>query len=260
MEAELSQLFQTANETVFVAAAVFTRVAAVMFLIPGIGERGLSVRLRLVSALLVTLMLLPLARSMLPLSPETGIDLARVLASEAVAGLALGLAFRLLVFALQIAGMVAAQHLSVAQMFGSGVAPDPEPTIATILSFGGIALALAAGLHVAMVKALVDYYTVFPFGLFPDPSSLADWAVTAMSRTFALGVTLAAPFVAIGFAYNLALGALNRAMPQLLVALVGVPFLVWIGFVVLYLVIPGVFTEWNVHLQRTLIDPLGGLR
>jgi flagellar biosynthetic protein FliR len=260
MEAELTRLFQIANETTFVVAGVFTRVAAVIFLVPGLGERGLSVRLKLMAALLITLMLLPMVRSMVTLSPDNAVDLARVLVSEAVAGLVLGLSFRLLVFALQTAGMVAALHLSVAQMFGSGVAPDPEPTIATILSLGGIAIALSAGLHIAMVTALVEYYSVFPFGVFPDTSSLAEWAIAALSRTFALGVTLAAPFVAIGFAYNLALGALNRAMPQLLVALVGVPFLVWIGIVVLYLVIPGIFAEWDVHLQRTLVDPLGGLR
>ena len=66
-------------------------------------------------------------------------------------------------------------------------------------------------------------------------------------------------FVAIGFAYNLALGALNRAMPQLLVALVGVPFIVWIGMVVLYHIMPALYDRWDESLQRILLDPLGGL-
>lgn len=244
----------------YVAAGVFTRIGAAMMLLPGLGERGMSVRTRLGAALAVTVLLLPMIRAMTPFQPDGGADLAIMLAAEAVAGLIIGLAFRLLVFALQIAGMVAAQHLSVAQMFGSGIAPEPEPTIATLLSLGGIVLALMAGLHVHFVAVLVELYGVFPFGTFPGAEGLGDWIVRQMSATFALGVTLAAPFVAIGFLYNLALGALNRAMPQLLVALVGVPFLVWVGMVILYLVLPGIYEEWDRHLARMLIDPLGGIR
>jgi len=260
MEEALASLFQTTNELVLVAMGVFARVGAVAFLLPGLGERGLPVRIRLTGALALTLLLTPVIVSLAPLSPGTPVDLVRVLAAEALVGLIIGLAFRLLVYALQIAGMVAAQHLSVAQMFGAGVAPEPEPTIATLLAFGGITLALMAGLHVHVVATLASYYDVFPFGEFPDGGDLADWATRRIAETFALGVTLAAPFVAIGFSYNLALGALNRAMPQLLVALVGVPGLVWIGMVVLALVLPALMDEWMMRLGLVFRDPLGGLR
>ena len=89
---------------------------------------------------------------------------------------------------------------------------------------------------------------------------MTRWATTRMAETFAIGVTLAAPFVAIGFAYNLALGALNRAMPQLLVALVGVPALVWVGIVVLALVLPTLMETWLGYLDRTFEDPMAGIR
>ncbi|MEO1493675.1 MAG: flagellar biosynthetic protein FliR [Pseudomonadota bacterium] len=260
MEGELTRIFEMVNTHLYVAAGVFTRIGAAMMLLPGLGERSMSVRTRLGAALAVAVLLMPMIRAMTPFHPQGGVDLLMMLAAEAAVGLIIGLAFRLLVFALQITGMVAAQHLSVAQMFGSGVAPEPEPTIATLLSFGGIVMALMAGLHVHFVAVLVELYDVFPFGIFPGASGLGAWATMQMSVTFALGVTLAAPFVAIGFLYNLALGALNRAMPQLLVALVGVPFLVWIGMIILYLVLPGIYAEWDRHLAATLIDPLGGIR
>ena len=111
-----------------------------------------------------------------------------------------------------------------------------------------------------MVAGLVTLYDVFPFGQFPNGSDLADWATNRMAETFGLGVTLAAPFIAIGFAYNLALGALNRAMPQLLVALVGVPALVWIGIVILALVLPTLMETWMDHMARVFEDPLADVR
>lgn len=260
MEAALTAIFLQAHELVFVAMGIFTRIAAAAFLVPGLGERSLPMRVRMGGALAIAVLLAPMIRPMLPAGPDSPAALVSVIASEAAIGLIIGLAFRLLVYALQITGMVAAQHMSVAQMFGAGVAPEPEPTIATLLAMGGITLALMAGLHVHLIVALVTLYEVFPFGQFPGGSGLAQWATTRMAETFAIGVTLAAPFVAIGFTYNIALGALNRAMPQLLVALVGVPGLVWIGVVVLALVLPTLMETWLGYLDRTFEDPLAGVR
>ena len=115
-------------------------------------------------------------------------------------------------------------------------------------------------MHLHLVASLASLYDIFPFGQFPDGSDLARWARDRSAETFTLGIALAAPFVAIGFAYNLALGALNRAMPQLLVALVGVPALVWVGAVILALVLPALMDTWLSHMREVFFDPLGGLR
>ena len=260
MEAALTAIFTQTHEMVLVAMGIFARIGAAAFLVPGLGERSLSVRVRLAGALAIAVLLAPLIRPMVPLGPTGPVALMVMLSSEAAIGLIIGLAFRFLVYALQTAGMVAAQHLSVAQMFGTGVAPEPEPTIATLLAMGGITLALMSGLHVHLVATLAGMYEIFPFGRFPNGADLAEWATKKMSGTFAIGVTLAAPFVAIGFAYNLALGALNRAMPQLLVALVGVPALVWVGMVILALVLPTLMETWMGYLLQIYSDPLAGVR
>ena len=260
IEVPLSALFSDAAALVLVAAGVFARVGAAVFLVPGLGERSIPMRVRLGCALAITLLLVPLISAFAPAAPKTPADLALLLVAEAASGLVIGLAFRFLVFAMQTAGMIAAQHLSVAQIFGAGVAPEPEPTIATLLAMGGIALALSAGLHVHLVASLAGLYDVLPFGRFPLGADLAEWTTARVAEMFMLGIALAAPFVAVGFAYNLALGALNRAMPQLLVALVGVPALVWIGMVVLALVLPVLMTTWLETMERVFDDPLGGIR
>ncbi len=260
IEIPLSAVFTEAAGLVLVAMGVFARVGAAAFLVPGLGERSISMRTRLVTALGITLLLAPLVQSFAPASPETPVQLVQLLLAEAANGLVIGLAFRFLVFVLQTAGMIAAQHLSVAQIFGAGVSPEPEPTIATLLALGGITLALMSGLHVHLVANLAGLYDVLPFGSFPLGRDLGEWSVKQVSEAFTLSVALAAPFIAISFAYNLALGALNRAMPQLLVALVGVPALVWVGMVVLALVLPALMDTWLGRLDQVLFDPLGGLK
>lgn len=255
----LAALLDQAGVLVFAAAGVFTRVAAALFLMPGFGERALPVRLRLVLALALSLLLMPLVAADMPAPPPLS-GLAMTIAAEAAAGLVIGLAFRFLVLALQIAGSLAAQNISLSQMFGAGVAPEPEPTIATLLAMGGIVLALMAGLHVHLLAVLAGLYRVLPFGIMPGAADGLEWTVARVAETFGLGVSLALPFVAIGFAYNLALGALSRAMPQLLVALVGAPLLIGLGLAVLYLSLPEMLAHWGGALDARLADPLGGLR
>jgi flagellar biosynthetic protein FliR len=258
MEA-LEPLFEKAGLVAFVAMGVFARIGAALFLVPGLGERSVPVRVRLGAAFALALILAPLVAPVAGPAPEGTAGLVRILLAEAAAGLVIGLAFRLLVVALQVAGSIAAQNVSVAQMFGAGLAPEPEPTIATFLALGGIVLALQAGLHVQLVAALAGLYGPLPFGELPLAGDLAAWSVARVSEVFAFGLSLALPFVAVAFAYNLALGALNLAMPQLLVALVGAPLLIGLGMLVLYLALPEILARWAAALAGVFADPLGGI-
>jgi len=256
----LAPLFAVAGAWLHVGAGVFLRTGAALFLVPGLGERSMPVRVRLACALALTVLVAPVIAPAAGTAPDTPGGLGLVLLAEAVAGLVLGLAFRFLVLTLQLAGAIAAQHLSISQMFGAGVAPEPEPTIATLLGLGGIVLLLLAGLHVRLVAALAGLYAVLPFGVMPAGGDLADWATSQGAAMFALALSLALPFVAVSFAYNLALGALSRAMPQLLVALVGAPLLIGLGLGVLWVALPEIFARWAASAGAVLADPLGGLR
>ncbi len=255
----LAEIFRTAEAYVLTVAGVFARVAAVAFLLPGIGERGISIRLRLGAALALSLLLAPIMAPLLPLQPKDAPGLVHMIAAEAVAGLVIGLGFRLLVHALQIAGTAAAYHLSISHVFGSPVDTAPEPTIATFLAMGGVVLALQAGLHFEIVAALARLYEVLPFGVFPNPGALAELSVARVAEVFALGIALAFPFIAISFAYNLALGAISRAMPQLLVVLIGVPLLIGLGLLTLWAALPAIFARWLEALGALFADPIGGL-
>ena len=259
MEFDLTPLTDAAGGLIFLYGGVFARVGGALALVPGLGERAIPVRVKLGAALALTFLLVPLAGVPVTL-PEEPLDLARVLVWEAAAGLVIGLAFRLLVFALQIAGSIASQSMSVAHLFAGGLASEPEPALATLLAMGGVAIALAAGLHVALVAALASLYDLLPFGRPLDGAMAAAWTTAGVARSFALGLSLALPFVAVGFAYNLALGALSRAMPQLLVALVGAPVLVALGLATLWLVLPELMAAWGGVLGRVFADPLGGFR
>jgi flagellar biosynthetic protein FliR len=232
--------------------AIFLRVGACFFVLPGLGEQMIPVRIRLAAALAMSVLLTPILKttvaqtSMLP-PPEAFVG-------EAIIGLCLGLALRFLVFALQTAGIIAAQATSLSQIMG-GATPDPQPAMGAILSLAGITLVVLSGLHVHLVSAFVDSYRVFPFGEFPQPQGLGAWATDRIAASFSLAFSLAAPFLIASLLYNIALGVINKAMPQLMVAFVGAPAITWGGLALLLLSAPLILTAWSEAFDAALSNP-----
>jgi flagellar biosynthesis protein FliR len=68
-------------------------------------------------------------------------------------------------------------------------------------------------------------------------------------------VRLAAPFFVISFLYNVALGVINRAMPQLMVAFVGAPAITFGALVLLLLAVPAGLVIWWNAFSIVLDDP-----
>ncbi|MBX2855122.1 MAG: flagellar biosynthetic protein FliR [Rhodobacteraceae bacterium] len=255
MEA-LFNIVEFADSAVLAAGAVFVRISAMFFFMPGLGEQVIPMRVRLGGALAFAAIIWPMT---LPSAPEltmTFDSLGVIYLAEAVVGLTLGLSLRFLVFALQTAGALAAQSLSLNQMFGAGVSPEPEPTIGTILTMGAIVIALGLGLHVKVAALLVESYQVLPFGDFPVGGDMAEWSSARASQAFGLAVSLALPFIILSFVYNLALGAINRAMPQLMVAFIGMPAITGLGLALLTATVGLTITLWQNRLDAVLAAPL----
>lgn len=255
----LTRYLDIAENAVLLIAAVFVRIGAIVFLLPGVGERMVSIRIKLLVAIafaLATWPLLPQAarEAGMALNPTVG-EMALAFMAEAVCGLVIGFGIRLLIFALQTAGTLASQSLSINQMFGAGVAPDPEPSVATLLTLAGIALALNLGLHVKAVSLMAVSYQIMPLGEFPLPDDVAQWATARVGQAFGLAVSLALPFLIISFGYNLALGFINRAMPQMMVSFVGLPLITWAGIMLLMIVASATLTVWHGHMDAALLAP-----
>jgi len=247
--APLAQLSGVAESLILQAALVLFRVGAMVALLPGLGEQAVPQRIKLAVALALTAIVTPAA----PVTDASGFG---AFAIEAAAGLILGIGLRLMILGLQTAGTIAAQSISLAQMF-NGTGPEPQPIVANLLTLAGVALFLSMGGLARAVELLVLSYDLMPPGQVPDPSVLADWGLARVSAVFALGFTLAAPFVLAALLYNLALGVMNRAMPQLMVAMIGAPALTLGGLALLAVCAPGLMAIWRGAMEHALAAPFG---
>lgn len=232
------------------AMAVFLRVGGLLAVLPAFGEQAVPVRVRLAIALAFTAVVLPAVADAIPDARPT----AALFLSEAGAGLILGLGLRLLILALMMAGTLAAQSASVSQLFG-GAVPEPQPAFANLFVIAGLALAVMAGLHVRAAELLILSYDILPAGRPPLPRDVAQWGLGRVAQAFGLAFSLAAPFVMASLIYNLALGVINRAMPQMMVALVGAPALSLGALALLAVTAPAIMQVWTAALSAGLDQP-----
>jgi len=245
-----------AGSGLWIAAAVFVRISAMIALVPAFGERSVPVRIRLALALAFTAIVAPAIRGFGPV-PASLADALGPLLAEVGTGLFFGAMLRLFVLTLQIAGTIAAQSTSLSQIFGGSAGVDPMPAMGSVLVVGGLALAMMTGLHVRLAAYMIESYALVPFGSVPLPSVLAEAGLERISQCFALAFTLAAPFVVASMLYNVTLGVINRAMPQLMVAFVGAPAITAGGLALLALAAPAMLSLWVAALNGFLAAPFG---
>lgn len=238
---------------VSLTAAIFTRMSAMAFFLPGLGERVVSMRIRLTVAMAITFVLLPILMDQIKPAAPTLSSLAVLLGAEAVTGALLGFSIRVIIFVMQLAGAIASQSLSLTQLFGTGITSQPESPMATLFVMTGTVLALSAGLHTKAISVLIVSYDLVPLGIFPGASLAGEWAAERAAFVFSAALSLSLPFVVLGFVYNLAIGAANRAMPQLMVAFVGVPAITFAGLILLALSTPVILSAWMTMVDQIII-------
>ncbi|MEO1363466.1 MAG: flagellar biosynthetic protein FliR [Pseudomonadota bacterium] len=231
---------------------VFLRVAATVSLLPAFGESSVPMRIKLVLSLAFTAIVAPAINVAVP--ELTVGTLALLVLTETVSGVLIGLGLRLFILALQTAGSIAAQSTSLSQILG-GAAIEPLPAMGYILTVGALALAALSGLHIKAAQLMILSYDLLPLGLFADGSDVAQWGIAQISRAFSLAFVLAAPFVLMSVIYNLTLGVINKAMPQLMVAFVGAPVITLGGLFILFLAAPIMLSVWLSALDRFMIAP-----
>lgn len=234
------------------AVLIFLRVGAAMAALPAFGEQTIPARIRLVIALMFSAAITP---AVLPGLQSASLE--QGFFPEIVIGLFLGLSVRLFVLALMTAGTIAANATSLSQLFPSGA--EPQPAISQLLVVTGLALAVQADLHLRLIEFLILSYDLMPGGVWPQSAVLARLSLAQSSNAFALAFMIAMPFVIASLLYNVALGVINRAMPQLMVSLVGAPALSLGGLMLLALVSPLALVVWLNAINGFLSAPFATL-
>nr|WP_249327735.1 flagellar biosynthetic protein FliR [Devosia litorisediminis] len=210
---------------------MFTRIGAILMLMPALGEDMIPMRMRLSFALAFTLVVYPLLAPNLPAMPDDVMNIIGLIFHELAIGIMLGAIARITVMATQVAGAIIAFQAGLS----SAMAADPTQTgvqgavFGSFLSFLGMVLIFATDLHHMALAATFDSYMVFPLDtplMFDDAAQLA---LRTVGSAFTIGIQMSAPFIVFGLVFNLGAGILARLMPAMQVFFVLMPANIFMG-------------------------------
>lgn len=234
-------------------AIIMARIGTLVMLMPGIGDRVIPVRMRLTFALLLSLLFLPLLRPSLPAFSGGLEPLVRILILEVLIGLMIGTAVRITLSAMQLAGTVIAQQMSLS--FSATVDPTAgvqNPTIATFLVLVATAMIFALDLHHLSIRGMHDSYALMMPGDVPSVGDASQLIVTTFIAAFKVGVQISAPFLVFAIIFNLGLGILSRLMPQLPIFFLAMPATILLGTLILLAAISVMMNVFLVHFAGVL--------
>ena len=218
---------------------IFTRIGAALMILPGLGGNLVSTRTRLLLGLAIALVLLPALGARLPPLPRHVGALLLLLGGEVMIGLYLGILAQTLMSALNVAGTFISFQVGLTNAFSfDAVAEQQSSTLTAFLTNTALIGLFVTDQHHLMLRALVDSYTLIAPGA---PLPLGDFAETLghlLSQSFNFALHLAAPLLAFGMIYNVALGLMSRLSPQIQVFFIGLPLQLLGGLWMLMVALP----------------------
>ena len=234
----------------------FLRALALFQALPVLGTRNVPMQVRIALAAFIAL---AAQATLPPLSPAvaaTPLDapLALLLAAQqAVIGLSLGFAVRLVFAAVEFAGEIIGLQMGL--NFAGFFDPLSATTATATSRFFGTMVAwlfVVMGGHLLVVGALVQSFNAFPVG--PEPFAFMRemqpqrWG----AEIFSTGLWIALPLLTMLLFVNLVLGTISRVAPQINVFAVGFPITLGVGLLGLLMTLPMMEAPFTMALERLL--------
>lgn len=238
---------------VFGFVFIFARLGSALMLMPGFGETYVAPRMRLMLAFSMSFLLLGPMMPSLPPPPAAIPGLFRLLASEIIVGLFFGSITRLLMSALETVGAVIAIQtgLSNAVILNPALATQ-SPLPSAFMSIVGLTLIFSTGLDQFLLRSAMGTYEIFPPGAPLLTGDMAQAFARTYSRSFLIGIEMASPFMVIGLLMYVALGLIQKLMPQVQLFLVMLPVQIWGGLFLMALTIGMIMSLWLHYFDQSM--------
>jgi flagellar biosynthetic protein FliR len=216
---------------------VSLRFFGLMLMAPMFAFRAAPMRLRLYTAILLGLAMMPMVgdgANKLGLTPPTFI----AVAIELGIGVAMGFMVRISLVAIDLAAEILSIQTGLS--FAASYVRDaalPSGIVGELMGITALALTLVFNVHLMLLDLIGQSFRVLPFGQWPkiwDAISIFN----LMQASFLLGVILAMPMIVVHLLFYVIQAMLGRTSPQLNLFSVGFAVSVPLGLLVLVLVLP----------------------
>jgi flagellar biosynthetic protein FliR len=218
-----------------------------MMVAPGYSRSNIPMQVRLFLAINVTLMLSPLLEATVRpvLEGAATSAIIRVIGSELMIGLVIGLTARVFFSALETMATLIASAIGLSL---AGTVDDGEhvPALVPLITLSATVLFFMTDQHWELLRGLISSYRIWlPATGISGENSVAQ-LVDHLSQAFTLALRVASPFVIYAIIVNFAVGLANKLTPTIPVYFISTPFVLFGGLLLLYL------TSRELVLQFTI--------
>ncbi len=219
-------------------ALPFARIGMMLMVMPVLGSRVVSARARLMLALMITVVIVPLLppfEAVTNFSLQSLLLIMREMALGALMGFVFQIAFQVFV--------LSGQFMAMKMGLGFAMMNDPTNGVqTTVISQFFLILTtvmfVSVNGHLFLLSLLVQSFQSFPVGAVHFNPDKFHYVVQLGSWMFVAALVFALPVLTSLLFVNIAFGVMSRAAPQLNIFAVGFPFtlmcglaLIWIGLI-----------------------------
>lgn len=239
-------------ERFYTALWPFLRIGAMLIAVPILSIDAVSVRIRILLTLALTLMIYPLVEWPI-IDPVSAAGLFEII-NQILIGLIMGFFLQIITAAVVVGGQAIANSmgLSMATMVDPGL--GSVPLVSQFLLILATLIFLAVGGHMLIIGILLRSFETFPVGVafvtVVNLGVLIEWS----AMMFLGGVLLALPVLVALLLVNAGVGVITRAAPSLNIFAVGFPVFFLTGYAVLILSMAGMGARmqwlWMEGMER----------
>lgn len=216
---------------------IFCRVGTCLMIAPGYSRANIPAQVRLFLAVAVTLMLFPLLdEAVRPLVEGAApVALIRLIWSELMIGLVIGLTARVFFLALQSMATLVASAIGLSTIGGTADDGEHVPALVPLITVSATVLFFLTDQHWELLRGLISSYRIWlpAVGITGEAGLLQ--LVDHLSQAFTLALRVASPFVIYAAIVNLAIGLANKLTPTIPIYFISIPFVLFGGLVLVYL-------------------------
>lgn len=242
------------NDSLVATFLIFCRIGSCLMVVPGFAQMHVPPQVRLFVALGVTLALTPLLIGD-PLAAVRGSglgDTVRLIVSEILTGLLIGIIGRFFFLALQTILVVITQSIGLSPLPGSMVEDsEPLPPMASIFSLAAATMMFASDLHWELLRGLVASYKALPVGLEFGARIGLNEIADHLSEAFVVALRIGSPFVVYAVIVNFGIGLTNKLVPNIPIFFIATPFITAGGLLLMFFtarefltIFMGAFAAW----------------
>ncbi len=216
---------------------ILARIASFIYTAPLFGLPSIPQRVKVSLSLFISILIFMLLPDK-SLVYNGILDYAILVIKESVVGLLLGFVCNVCVQVVTFMGHIVDTNigLSMATMYDPSLRMQTGVT-GTFYYYTTFLLMLVSGLYQFLISAIIDSYSIIPFGAVTINTTLYDSFLEVIASYFIIGIRLALPVFVTIMLLNVVLGILTKVAPQMHMFSIGVQLKLLLGLAVMFLTV-----------------------